>query len=288
MKQLEADMMASLLGPGGDNSGKGKAPIIPDVGTELPADLEKQFEALSKEFEGQGISMEDVFKTLIDAAGVADEEGAGKSTAGVERAATAAAAAAAATTGGAEEGDTFQDTIQKTLKRMQESGDKATATAAASRPNPVDNPEAVIENLMSLLNSDSDPGDLENMLSSIVHDISNKEMLYEPMKDYNEKYGPWLEENRGKVPPEEFAQYENQARIVREIMEKFDSEGYSDKDPECLAYIWDHMQQVFLPPSLEKIDVPINSTTDGSCRSYSGEHSPQTRVYGRSRGQSAP
>ncbi|OKL60298.1 hypothetical protein UA08_04071 [Talaromyces atroroseus] len=252
MKQLEADMMANLLG-GGDSSGKGKASDIPNAGGDLPVDMEKEFEALSKEFQDQGLSMESLFKSLIDSAGDAEKkEGTGSSTVGTEQATAAA--------GG--EGDTFQDTIQKTLKRMQESGDKATATAAASGMESDDQSAEMLENLMKLLNSESDPNQLETMLNSIVHDISNKEMLYEPMKDYNEKYGPWLKENKGKVPPEDFARYENQARIVREIMEKFDEEGYSDKDPECLAYIWDHMQQMEAAGAIPEGIVPKPAFAD--------------------------
>ncbi|KKA17687.1 hypothetical protein T310_8369, partial [Rasamsonia emersonii CBS 393.64] len=86
--------------------------------------------------------------------------------------------------------------------------------------------------------------DLNKMFMGMMEQLSNKEMLYEPMKELHSKFGPWLEENRTKVSAEDLARYETQARVVREIVAKFEEEGYSDDKPECRAYIWDRMQEV--------------------------------------------
>lgn len=291
MKLLEAEMMANLLCSDEGSQGKeptgttaaaaggGGAKDIPNI----PKNLSETFD---KELQKRGISMESLIKGL----GGAEEAGAGKNEAATSSAAAEASTESdaiseeaiiklmmksmenskgeydmkgvedllkdihnkeAAAAAGGTEGGNFQDTIQRTLERMQESGDKATAAAASTDSDGLSE-EMMGKILMNLLNENGEGNmdELEDMFKGVIKDISNKEMLYEPMKDYHAKYGPFLEANKDKLPPEDLARYETQARIVTEIVEKFDEEGYSDSDPECLAFIWDHMQQVFIfyPP----------------------------------------
>lgn len=245
MKQLEADMMANLLGGlTGSKADKGKTPTATTTGTgsqTIPEDADlltgvadTELEDLAsklKELQAGGFDMDDFLKGVLGSEGL----GAGKSNAAGNSAA------------GIERGETFQDTIDRTLERMQESGDKA--TAEATKPDLMN--EESIGQFLKLLNtsveSGGDANDIEKMFDSLVKEMSNKEMLYEPMKDHHAKYGPWLEENRSKVSPEDLIRYETQARLVKEIVEKFEEKDYSDEKPECLEYIWNRMQQVPFP-----------------------------------------
>ncbi|KAK2809884.1 hypothetical protein FQN50_003525 [Emmonsiellopsis sp. PD_5] len=142
----------------------------------------------------------------------------------------------------------FQDTIRKTMERLQDSGDKAAEMAAEGGVDDV---------LMQLLKAmdtgagagaggagDGDEGDLDKMFMGIMEQLSNKEMLYEPMKDLDGKFGPWLEENKEKVSKEDLERYREQAGVVREIVAKFDEAGYSDEKAECRAFIWEKMQKM--------------------------------------------
>lgn len=236
-------MLAQLMG--GEASSKGKAfapasaPTTTQSNTEessLP-NLIKMLQGMSEEdaakFEEdmkKDGGMQNLFKDLLDSEGT----GAGSS-------ATASASAGVA-------GESFSDTIQKTLERMQESGEKITIEAKTSQDKLID---ASIARLMEMANETAADGgnfDLEQVFSDVIKEMSNKEMLYEPMKEYDAKYGPWLEENKATLSAEDYTNYEKQAGVIKKIVETFDSKDYSDDKPESLASIWDLMQQVFPQP----------------------------------------
>ncbi|EEH39875.1 hypothetical protein PAAG_02064 [Paracoccidioides lutzii Pb01] len=186
-------------------------------------------------------------------AGLGDDKKDGKGAAEAPKAGAAAAAAAAASSPGGtgsgsgsgdKVGDKFQETIRKTMERMQASGEKATAAATE------DGGDDMLVKLLKAMESGAGAGggndeeSLDKIFMGIMEQLSNKDMLYEPMKELHNNFGPWLEENRGKVPKEDMERYELQAVVVREIVEKFDEEGYSDDKPEHRAYIWEKMQKM--------------------------------------------
>ncbi|KUL90636.1 hypothetical protein ZTR_00149 [Talaromyces verruculosus] len=235
IKQLEADMLAQLIG--GEASGKGKAPA-PAPGTtkgntEEPSlpNLIKMLQGMSEEdaakFEEdmkKDGGMQNLFKNLLDSEGTGAGSSASAGPAGVA-------------------GESFPDTIQKTLERMQESGEKITIEAKTSQDKLID---ASISRLMEMAEAAGNGGnlDLEQVFSDVIKEMSNKEMLYEPMKEYDAKYGPWLEENKPTLSAEDYANYEKQAGVIKKIVETFESKDYSDDKPECLASIWELMQQM--------------------------------------------
>lgn len=254
IKQLEADMLAQLMG--GKASGKDKAPAPapappPKTNTEEPSlsNLIKMFQDMSEEdavkFEEElkkDGGMQNLFKNLADSEGT----GAGSS--------TSASAGVA--------GESFPDTIQKTLERMQESGEKITIEAKTSQDKLID---ASISRLMEMAGEAAGDGgnlDLEQVFSDVIKEMSNKEMLYEPMKDYDTKYGPWLEENKATLSAGDYSNYEKQAGVIKKIVETFESKDYSDDKPECLASIWDLMQQVLRPFLFLGSERQVQSVTD--------------------------
>jgi len=46
------------------------------------------------------------------------------------------------------------------------------------------------------------------------------------------------------LPADEKTRYENQRRIVSEIIGKFEERGYSDEDSRCREFIWERMQKM--------------------------------------------
>lgn len=139
----------------------------------------------------------------------------------------------------------FQDTIRRTIERMQESGDRATQAAVD------DGGGDILEKVLRAVGQATEGGDdssLDQLFLKIMEQLSNKEMLYEPMKELDAKFGPWLEANGDKVPREDRERYEKQATIVHEIVAKFDEPGYSDEKPDCRAYVWEKMQMVSTLP----------------------------------------
>lgn len=255
IKQLEADMLAQLLGVEASGKGKAPAPATPTkTNTKEPSlsNLIKMFQGISEEdaakFEeelNKEGEMQKLFKNLADSEG------------------TGAGSSASASAGVA--GESFPDTIQKTLERMQESGEKITIEAKTSQDKLID---ASIARLMQMAGEAAGNGgnlDFEQVFGDVIKEMSNKEMLYEPMKDYDTKYGPWLEENKATLSAGDYANYEKQAGVIKKIVETFESKDYSDDKSECLATIWDLMQQV-LPPFLflSSSERQVQSVTDNT------------------------
>ncbi|KAK1145571.1 Peroxisome chaperone and import receptor [Aspergillus melleus] len=246
MKQLEKDM-ANMMGQQ-SGSASDSAHL---------ADIEQGADAFTKQLEESGIPPGDFIKQLL--ADVMAEEGVsgadlGAGAAAATGAATAAGAGAAAAAsvsaaggdkkGGAPAPESFNDAIHRTINRMKESGDKA--TAAASEDDVSDDMLAqllkAVEAGAGAGEGDGEDGDLMKMFAGLMEQLSNKEMLYEPMKELHIKFGPWLAENKGKVSDEDMSRYELQAGIVSEILTKFEEPGYTDEDSKCREYVWEKMQ----------------------------------------------
>jgi len=137
----------------------------------------------------------------------------------------------------------FQETIKRTMERMQASGDQATAAAAA------EGSDDILAELLKQMQSGGLEGagseeELSKMLLGVMEQLTNKEILYEPMKELNEKFPGWLGKNRDKTPKDDLKRYEAQQKLVREIVDKFEEPTYSDGNTTDREYIVDRMQKV--------------------------------------------
>ncbi|OJK05196.1 hypothetical protein ASPACDRAFT_38766 [Aspergillus aculeatus ATCC 16872] len=276
LKQLEKDM-ANLMGAGaGDASAAGGMP----EGFGDEESLDKDAEMFAKLLEEGGVSAEDFLKQLVGdmmkgEAGSAKGSGGGSgsssgskkkkskskkkgsaggsagATAGEASATKSAPAPAATDAAATATPETFNDTIQRTIERMKESGDKA--TAAAEEEDDGDDADDLVAQLIKAIEAgaggaggDGDDADLTKMFQGMMEQLSNKEILYEPMKELDTKFGPWLAENKasGKVSEAELQRYEKQAGVVAQIVAKFEEQGYTDEDPKCREYVWEKMQEM--------------------------------------------
>ena len=161
-----------------------------------------------------------------------------------ETSAKAAPSGGAGTPGGAGSAS-FQDTIRQTMERMQASGEQATAAASA------EGSDDFLAELMKQMESGGLGGggeggeeDFSKMLLGMMEQLTNKEILYEPMKELNDKFPEWLEKNRDKTPEADLKRYEEQQALVKEIVAKFDQPTFSDANAEDRQYIVDRMQKV--------------------------------------------
>lgn len=171
---------------------------------------------------------EDIFKQMSEGAGPADgSEGASKP--------TGAPAADAS----------FQETIRRTMERMQNSGEQATAAAASGTED--DFMSEMLKQLSSGdFNGEGSEEDFSKMLMGMMEQLTNKEILYEPMKELNDKFPEWLEKNGATTPAEDLKRYEEQRTLVAEIVTKFEERTYSDSNSADREYIVDRMQKVRL------------------------------------------
>jgi peroxin-19 len=244
MRQLEQDM-AKMMNHAAQESG------APD-NKEFENAIDQGADAFTKQLEESGIPPGDFLKQLLadvmaeegEGAGAAagastsagEGAGAGPSTGGPSGSATGAGKAAAP--------ESFNDAIQRTIHRMKESGDKATAAATEDGGISEDMLMQLLKGLEAGVGNGGDDLDLTQMIAGVMEQFSNKEMLYEPMKELDVKWGPWLKENKGKVPAEDMERYEKQAKLVTEIVAKFEEEGYTDEDPKYRQAVWEKMQEM--------------------------------------------
>ncbi|KAF7526965.1 hypothetical protein PCG10_003519 [Penicillium crustosum] len=274
LKQLEQDM-ANMMGPGGGASSSSDP--------NFQATVDQGADVFAKQLEESGIPPGDFLKQLL--ADVMAEEGGSGSGASAENLAAAAAAAgisAPSTQGssstpaaGAEQpADSFNDAIKRTMGRMKESGDKATAAAS----NEDDISEDMLAQLLKAVEAGAsgagEDGDLSKMFMGMMEQLSNKEMLYEPMKELDVKFGPWIEKNKGtgKVSAEDMERFETQARVVKQIVVKFEEKGFSDDDPKCREYVWERMQEMQAAgsPPEELVSNPLMEDFGGAAAGAAG------------------
>lgn len=140
--------------------------------------------------------------------------------------------------------ESFQETIKKTMERMQASGDKA--TAAAVEDEPADFLAEMMKQMQAgALGGEGSEDELSKMLMGMMEQLTNKDILYEPMKELDDKFPAWLEKNRASTPPEDLGRYLEQQKLVGEIVKKFEESGYSDSNVQSREYIVDRMQRVY-------------------------------------------
>lgn len=194
--------------------------------------------------------------------------------------------------------ESFQDTIRKTMERMQASG--ASADAAAASGAPASSEEDMIAQMMKELQAGGEGGgeeDFNKMLMSMMSQLTNKEILYEPMKELHDKFPAWMEKNapqEGKqegVSKEDMERYREQQGLVEEIVGRFERKGYSDENEDDREYIVERMQKVRRERNIPTLLVRrLNADsifTDASRRLATtrscGRHERRARSPGRTR-----
>jgi peroxin-19 len=144
----------------------------------------------------------------------------------------------------------FASTIEKTMERMQASGESASAAAATSSQ------DDMLAQMLKDLESgnfpamDGDQGDFNSMLMGMMEQLVNKDILYEPMKELHDNFPDWLEKNKDTTSKQDLERYHTQQSVVKDIVDRFDKKDFSDDNKEDREYIVDKMQQVCMPTLL--------------------------------------
>merc|ERR1711977_587601 len=195
-------------------------------------DMQSQLEQMLKELGGVA---------ALDATAGAAASSATPSTAEKETPSSSKSAPAPAKAGPSEE--SFQETIKKPMERMQNSGDQATAAAAS------DSTDDILAQMMKAMESgglDGEGGEEEfsKMLLGMMEQLTNKEILYEPMKELDDKFPAWMKENEGKVDAADMKRYKEQQVYVSEIVKRFETKTYTDDNSKDREYIVERMQKM--------------------------------------------
>lgn len=158
----------------------------------------------------------------------------------------------------------FQDNIRKTMERMQASGESATAAATADSNSEDDFMAELLKQMQAGgagagLGGEGGEEEFSKMLLGMMEQLTNKEILYEPMKELHDKFPEWLEKNKEKTPAEDLKRYEQQQQLVSDMVVKFEEPTYSDSNATDREYIVDRMQKMQAtgsPPSDLVGDMP--------------------------------
>ncbi|KAK6604772.1 pex19 family protein [Botrytis cinerea] len=121
--------------------------------------------------------------------------------------------------------------------------DQATAAAAE------DNSDDLLAEMMKAMGAGGMDGegseeDFSKMLLGMMEQLTNKEILYEPMKELDDKYPAWLEKNSASVPADDLKRYKEQQVFVREIVARFEQKTYKDENASDREYIVERMQKM--------------------------------------------
>lgn len=231
---------------------------------ELAKELEKGMASFFGGLEGSPEmqkEFQDMFKKIAEATTDVDDETA-------SAAATAGVSSAAGPTSDA----SFQDTIRRTMERMKTSENKTTEDLSK------DEGQDMLNDLMGLLGNGALGGeggtdDLNKMLLGMMEQLTNKDILYEPMKELHDQFPGWLEANGSKCAADDLKRYEEQRVIVADIVAKFDEPSYSDSNPAHREYIVEKMQKMQAagspPPDLvgdlQSAQEALNAPNDEAC-----------------------
>ncbi|KAJ3733748.1 Pex19 protein family-domain-containing protein [Lentinula guzmanii] len=153
---------------------------------------------------------------------------------GTETAPSTSAAASISTSSAT--GSDFQNKIKQTMEKLKESEDNLqNLSSSTSSGNP--------ESLQGLLNSlkdlglddlgasgdgEEDEAELASFLESMMGQLMNKEVLYEPLKELNEKFPPFLANPPSVLSSADQTRYEKQYDCVKRIVTIFDDPSYKE------------------------------------------------------------
>lgn len=199
-----------------------------DSNPEMQAEFEKMMQELIAASGGTNQEAGEHLKAAAAAAPKAPEESKPKS----------AGAAAAGKKGG----DDFNETIRKTMERMQASDTKASTSSSANAGSE----DELLAQMMQELSGEGGDGDFNTMLMNMMAHLTNKEILYDPMKELHDKFPDWMAKNKDTCGKEDLARYEEQQKLVGEIVGRFEKPGYSDDNEEDREYIVERMQKASL------------------------------------------
>lgn len=152
--------------------------------------------------------------------------------------------------------DPFQASILKTMERLSTSS--TTATAAATNPTPpnASSPDDLLAAMLSQMSGGANApnlpdgaaqpseDELSGLLLGMMEQLTNKDILYEPMAELNGKYPAWMTAHAATTSKEDLDRYREQQRLVGEIVSKFEEKGYKDENAADREFIVERMQKM--------------------------------------------
>ncbi|KDQ51862.1 hypothetical protein JAAARDRAFT_40687 [Jaapia argillacea MUCL 33604] len=151
-----------------------------------------------------------------------------------------------------EEEDAFQKTIRQAMDKLKESESSLQADATPGTTN--DSLEALLSQLNTALGEGDGEteGELQGLLESMMGQLMSKEVLYEPLKELQDKFPSYLVDNASTISSEDKKRYDSQFIYVKKIVAIFEDPTYKDDDTEkgaVIVNLMNEMQSYGSPPA---------------------------------------
>jgi len=107
------------------------------------------------------------------------------------------------------------------------------------------------DELAELLGS-GDEAELQGLLEGMMGQLMGKEVLYEPLKELNDKFPSYLASNADKLSASDLARYKAQHACASKIIAVFEDPGYNDDDLQKtteIVELMSEMQEHGAPPA---------------------------------------
>lgn len=88
--------------------------------------------------------------------------------------------------------------------------------------------------------------DMESMVETMMQQLLSKEILHEPMKEMEERYPKWLEENKAKLANEEYSRYNKQYELIKELNQAYETDPANFNK---IVELMQKMQECGQPPN---------------------------------------
>lgn len=146
----------------------------------------------------------------------------------------------------------FEYVMKETMERLKKGGEsvdeKIKNDASGS------NPEDMLTQLLSQFGGAGEGGDMDmsNLLVDMLEQLLSKEVLYEPIKDLNDKFPPYLKEKKDTLSEHDFKNYTKQYEITNDILAIFDAPDYSDENKvkrDEVNSLLESLQEMGQPPN---------------------------------------
>ncbi|KAL4067800.1 Pex19 protein [Scleroderma yunnanense] len=145
----------------------------------------------------------------------------------------------------------FQSRIRNTMDKMKSSESNLTPPPPSSTSGELDELAALFQNLGQMNPGNSaeeniDPNaekELTSMLEQMMGQLMSKEVLYEPLKELDEKFPSYLE-SHSTLSSEDQERYQKQISCIKQLLEIFEAPAYNEEDEETKKKIMDIMSEL--------------------------------------------
>ncbi|KAK6783116.1 hypothetical protein RDI58_020912 [Solanum bulbocastanum] len=133
------------------------------------------------------------------------------------------------------------------LREQTREAVKGLESVAGPRPG-VENMgnDAMMEEWVKQFEELSGSQDMESIVETMMQQLLSKEILHEPMKEIEDRYPKWLEDNKVKLSAEEYERYKKQYEFIRDLNKVYETEPSNFNK---IVELMQKMQECGQPPN---------------------------------------